>query len=500
MARALAAAEGGYEDDDVGVTEVIATPAPATARGRKKQKANAGAAPAVPTTTATAERASVTPFAREVDRVSPILRLKLPEAHQLVSASTYRVLQWGLTGHRDVLRVCAGTLHGLAQDASLTGAELVPLETDQVKASRDEWNELPFVVRQVPPRAGHVYVTHEANDQIKVGSELYHRIFIEEGTPPKQVPLAVHEERVAAAKEAEKANKADRKKYGETAPLGVKLSVVKTIRNGDCFFDAICKAYRLGVGHPPVHRAKDMWQTAAAFHSGGAQPTAADGAGGDGGAASSDAASVGATVDASGASDAAAVDAVDVSAAEWLCGDEPLSPNTGLTVRELRGVVGAHYPEVAWLIGQSAGGESFEFIDSECLERTRKNVAALADDALDRAYWADESAIALVQRYLGVRLLIFNPSAAAGNRCSCAGGRVDGVDGMPRRYILLCHSNRSTKLQHYELYSKGGSGDGAMAVFDEESLPPGVKCAFAAVCPDATPAWRTAKEPDVETV
>ena len=54
-------------------------------------------------------------------------------------------------------------------------------------------------------------------------------------------------------------------------------------------------------------------------------------------------------------------------------------------------------------------------------------------------------------------------------------------------------------MQHYELYARpspAGSGGAATAVFDEASLPAGVQRAFAAVCPDATPSWRTASEPD----
>ena len=232
LARALAEADGGYEDED---GDVVVLEDLKPARSRKKPKpgeksASSPAAPAAPATTAAAHRAAVTPFARAVDRTQPCLHLELPADHQLVSAATYRVLQWGLTGHRDVLRLCAATLHGLAEDASRSAASHLPLETRQVAESRDEWNELPFVVPQVPPRPGNVYVTHEANDKINLGSELYHRIYCEEGIPPKQVPIAQHEERLAAAKEAEKANKAERKKFGETAPLGVKLSIVKTMR------------------------------------------------------------------------------------------------------------------------------------------------------------------------------------------------------------------------------------------------------------------------------
>ena len=43
-------------------------------------------------------------------------------------------------------------------------------------------------VPQIPPRDGFVYVTHEANDRVNVGSELYHRIILEERALPKHVP------------------------------------------------------------------------------------------------------------------------------------------------------------------------------------------------------------------------------------------------------------------------------------------------------------------------
>jgi hypothetical protein len=67
--------------------------------------------------------------------------------------------------------------------------------------------------------------------------------------------------------------------------------------------------------------------------------------------------------------------------------------------------------------------------------------------------------------------------------------------------VLLCHSNRSTKVQHYELYTlpaNAAAGTKAVTVFDEQTLPPGVKRAFSAVCPGAPAAWRTAVPPDEE--
>ena len=466
LARAIAAAEeDGFRDD---------VPMPSSSKGKKrKSSTSSGEAPAsseggAAVRTAVAERAAVTPLARHVDRTHPCLVLALDAEHHLVSPATYRILQWGATGHRDILRLCGGTLHGLAEDASRAGQSSVALESQQVRENRDEWDQLPFVVPSVPPKPGHVYVTHEANDKINVGSELYHRIYIEEGTPPKQVTIAQHEERLVLAKEAERASKVDRKKFGETAPLGVRLSVVKTSKNGDCFFDALCKAYRLSEAQP--HRDMEMWRHAFGRRE-PAEAAAAD-------AAAADAA----------AADAAAVEAV------------PPTPSEPPTVRELRGVVAAHFPEEAWLIGQSVGGESFAFVVAESLDLTRANVASLAEDAGERAYWADESAIAVVQRYLGVRLLIFNPSAAAGNRCHCAGETVERP-GVPKSYILLAHTHRANKMQHYELYSRPGPPGGPpVAVFHDISLPAGVKRAFADVCIDgeAGSAWRSARDPELD--
>lgn len=46
-------------------------------------------------------------------------------------------------------------------------------------------------------------------------------------------------------------------------------------------------------------------------------------------------------------------------------------------------------------------------------------------------------------------------------------------DQLQVRYVLLRHSHRANKVQHYELLSLGG-----IAVFDEEMLPAGVRRAF----------------------
>ena len=409
---------------------------------------------------AAAEREAVIPFARHIDRTRPQLELDLPEDELLVNATTFKVLKWGLGGHRDALRSYAPELHELAQAGLAAGERSVSLTPQQLSAHRGEWEQLPVCVPQVPPREGCVYVTHEANDKINVGSELYHRIYVEEGALPKQMGIPAYEQQLERSKESEKASRADRKRFGNTAALGVKLTTVRTARNGDCFFDALCKAYTQGEAKP--QRAKEMWCTAAPLldHSSGG----GGGSGSRGGSSSS-----------SGAAP---------------------DPGVPLSIKELRGVVAAHFPEEAWLIGQSVGGESFSFIVDDSLDLTKANVAALAEDAADRAYWADESAIAVLQRYLGVRLLIFNPGAAEGNRCQCL-GEVPQHAGSQRTYVLLCHTHRTSKTQHYELFAKAAPPGGRpIAVFDEDSLPAGVKRAFAGVCPDAPPTWRTAADPE----
>ena len=178
LARKLAETEAGLRDDDD--DDVVMEVRPGSSR-HKKQKSGSSSAPpaAAATSTAAAERASVTPLARHVDRSKPQLLLRLPDEAHLVSATTYRILQWGATGHRDVLRYCAATLHGMAADEAPSGAGVIDLDQATVVANRDEWDLLPIVVPIVPPREGHVYVTHEANDKINAGSELYNRIFIE---------------------------------------------------------------------------------------------------------------------------------------------------------------------------------------------------------------------------------------------------------------------------------------------------------------------------------
>ena len=420
---------------------------------KKKKKASAAAAAR---SSVTAERAALVPFARNIDRSQALLELVPSDGELLVSATTYRVLQWGLGGHREQLLWALGSsdaeLHELAARAARGGEARVAVPPQVRAAHRAAWEQLPICVPQVPPREGCVYVTHEAVERIAVGSELYHRIYIEEGALPKQIGADEYESRVAANKESERAGRADRKKFGATAALGIRLQTIKTSRNGDCFFDALCKAFSHSGATPT--RAPEMRRTAAPLleHGGGGGGSAGGGSGSGGGAAP-------------------------------------------LTIRELRAVVAAHFPEEAWLIGQAVGGESFSFIVDDSFDLTKANVAALAEEAADRAYWADESAIAILQRYLGVRLLIYNPDAAERNRCNCL-GEVPQQHAERTTFVLLCHTHRTSKVQHYELYAKPAPPGGKpTTLFDEATLPSGVKRAFASVCPEANASWKTAAEP-----
>lgn len=190
-----------------------------------------------------------------------------------------------------------------------------------------------------------------------------------------------------SARVEEKASRANRKLYGETAALRVRLQTMKASRNGDCFFDALVKASR-GGGGEQLSRDATMWRTAQSMGyvgqaAGGevTHPTAAEAGGGCGG-------------DRSGGSGSDVHGSVGGGLQ-----DCPSMPTGALTVRELRGVLAAHFPEDAWIIGQSLAfqGDSFSFIVEDSLELTRANIAALANDAADRAYWADESAIGVLQ-------------------------------------------------------------------------------------------------------
>ena len=214
-----------------------------------------------------AELASIIPFARGIDRQQPELHLaQLPE-RLLVSASTYRVLSWGKDGHRKILHSDAPELCSVAASysAEVGATACVRIAAQDVAKYRHAWDQLPYMVPQIAPREGHVYVTHETGVKLSLGGELYHRILIEEGTLPKQVPIIDYEEQQAARKVANSASKGDRKLLGETAPLGVKLLTVKADRNGDCFFDAVCKAFNT----VEVEREMGMWEASRPLRSDG---------------------------------------------------------------------------------------------------------------------------------------------------------------------------------------------------------------------------------------
>ena len=181
-------------------------------------------------------------------------------------------------------------------------------------------------------------------------------------------------------------------------------------------------------------------------------------------------------------------------------------------------------------VPQIPGDVSFAFLDPNSLEQTRRNIATPAELAGDAAYWADESALTVLQTYLHVHLLIFDPKAAPANRCAClrppeplepleppvppvpiaeaedttaaangvaangvaangvaAAGGAPGPAGLS--YIVLRHSHKVTKEQYYDLYGMHGS---RRAVFEEASLPAGIKRAFASCCPWSASSWKAA--------
>jgi hypothetical protein len=102
-----------------------------------------------------------------------------------------------------------------------------------------------------------------------------------------------------------------------------------------------------------------------------------------------------------------------------------------------------------------------------------------------------------VQRYLNTRLLVFNPAAQPESRAVTCGGELPGEvcqddraghrePPAPRpKYVLLRHTHRATKQQHYELYALPSG----QTVFEAEQLPPEVRRVFARVCPGAA-RWR----------
>ena len=145
--------------------------------------------------------------------------------------------------------------------------------------------------------------------------------------PCAQVPLAEYEAGLVAQKEARAAAAGDRRRFGETAPLGTRLRTVKTKRDGDCFFSAICKAF------DSAHASRDpeMWRTM------WERLPPADGS-----------------------------------------PPPPMPPPTEPpSVCELRRCCGAHFKEEAWLACQAVGGAAFAFIDNTSLDETRRDIAEI---------------------------------------------------------------------------------------------------------------------------
>lgn len=390
--------------------------------------------------TASEARAAVIPFARLVPcHNGARLALRLEPSCALVNGYTFRAMVWGGSGHRDGLLANAPSL--VAHVRSLLAAvprspdgpvELpwIELPDETVAAHLDEWSTLPFAVEQLEPREGHVFVSAGWQKQIDPRGSLYNRIFVEEGVPPKQMPREQYEAEQAAAKAHELATRDETKAFGECAPLGVRLRVVRTPSDGDCFFQAIVKAFggkaAGGLGEATaVRRDLAMWRQAHGEAT-------------------------------------------------------PLPPESELlSVAELRRVVAACYSEQVWLIAHSLSLGScsqaqFQYVD-DSLEGTRERIRTPAaelkkKDLAHLAYWADENAVATVQRYLHCRILIFNPQAAVEHRCQTSGDLHERAD---RRVVWVVLRHTHAKAQHYELFAHG-----ERSVFEREELPEGIVAAF----------------------
>ena len=229
IARALADAESGSSS-------------PGT---KRKGRYSVGKAKVHRAGSTAAEIAAIIPFARNLDRQKPVLHLNLPEDCLLVSASTYRTLTWGKNGHRTVLNSFAPELSSHVASVHSAGESRISLTVQEVAERRNEWTQLPIAVPQIPPRAGHCYVASETGDKLSVGSEMYHRILVEEQVPPKQVTTEAYEASLVARKEAQVAGKDERKRFGETAPLGVKVRL--TPQSSERVGEAVgCSRSRLG--------------------------------------------------------------------------------------------------------------------------------------------------------------------------------------------------------------------------------------------------------------
>lgn len=334
-------------------------------------------------------RAAVVPYARRPrDFGLPTALLSLPEDCMLVSGETFRTLTWGGTGHRDTLRLSAPWLTSRVAVAAVCAGDVDELPLEQAAAHQDEWLGVPVAVPKRRPMEGHAYVMTETGERIPEAGELYHRTWIEEGVPPKQVPLAQVEATQADRKAAKAAGRDARKVYGETAPLGIKLRTIKTKGDGDCFFSAICKAF---VGHQTC-RDPDMWATmrrwerlnrlgpVAPEEAGGSGMSDSSAAGGQAGAPGSASRRAGRRdarresgagsdgIDGGAAATAGGPEIVDVDSAQPEEPDEPLSPSEPPTVTELRRCCAAHFCEETWLTCQVVGGTAFAYASEASLD------------------------------------------------------------------------------------------------------------------------------------
>ena len=340
-------------------------------------------------------RAAVVPFARRPrDGSSPVALLALPPNCTLVSAETFRPLAWGGGGHRDALRLGAPLLAREVADLAGDAGDVGEISLALAAAYRDEWLWVPVAVPAQPPLEGNVYVTAESGERIPDAGELYNRAWIEEGVPPKQVTLAQFEAAQVERKAAKAADRDLRKLYGETAPLGVRMRVIKTKGDGDCFFSAVCKAFH----GKTTWRDPEMWRTMQHWASANAQtatekeqPLAtsckasalafepasgartAPGASSDSSAGSSGSESA-VTAPAIGRTDFPKSTDVPGGAEGILSSNQmqgeakmPLETDPP-TVTELRRVCAAHFMEDTWLTCQAVGGFAFAYACEPTLE------------------------------------------------------------------------------------------------------------------------------------
>jgi hypothetical protein len=329
-------------------------------------------------------RAAVVPYVRRPrDAGPPTALLSLPEDCRLVSSETFRALAWGGTGHRDALRLSAPWLTGQVAEAAISAREVGELPLQQAAAHQDEWLGVPVAVPRISPLPGHAYVMTETGEPISEGGELYHRTWIEEGVPPKQVPVAHIETMRADRKAAKEAGRDAHKLYGETASLGVKLRTIKTKGDGDCFFSSVCKAF----ARHPTHRDPDMWATMrqwasansldplpasdAAGQPGSAAagaPAEANGSAGERAGRRSARCNVEAGVEGGATATTGGAEVIDVDGEPPADPDALPPPSEPPTVAELRRCCAAHFSEETWLTCQVVGGSAFAYASEPSLE------------------------------------------------------------------------------------------------------------------------------------